>query len=216
MVQNVTTTSNATVSDTTANSNVSSNNSGSGLTSGATITQLIPTCGTGETWKSVSKTCICSSRTPYRTLNDVCIACNAPKKWSTSLNKCLQPQISCKSNFVYDPSTQSCICPLDMPFSNGLKCQSCYLPMYWNNLEKLCKNCLENQYFNPMTRKCEFCPDTIPLLVNHVCQACPQGTKYNRTNYRCENLNCVGGAVYKFEINDCYCPDSKKPFYNGR
>jgi hypothetical protein len=79
--------------------------------------------------------------TPYRTLAGGCIACNPPSKWSTSLNKCLEPQIACKSNFIYDPSTQSCVCPKDLPFSNGQICQSCFLPMYWNNLDKICRYC---------------------------------------------------------------------------
>jgi hypothetical protein len=52
--------------------------------------------------------------------------------------------------------------------------------------------------------------------MNHVCQACPQGTQYNSLNMKCENINCIGGATYSFQANDCSCPDSKKPFYNGK
>lgn len=122
---------------------------------------------------------------PYRTLSGDCISCVSPNQWSVALHKCLPPPVTCKSNFVYDSVTQSCACPRDMPFSDGQKCQSCFLPMYWSNLDKQCKYCLQNQYFNPMTRKCELCPEARPLLVNHVCQACPQGTKYNPIESRC-------------------------------
>jgi hypothetical protein len=120
------------------NSNTASSNAFSTSSSGA---EVAPTCGTGEVWNNVSKTCICSNMTPYRTLAGICIACNAPNKWSTSINKCLEPQIACKSNFIYDPSAQSCICPKNLPFSDGQKCQSCFLPMYWNNLDKICRYC---------------------------------------------------------------------------
>lgn len=75
----------------------------------------------------------CPPGSYYYAKSSICVYCGSGSTVDSQNQTCVKNNLTqCPQFAVFNPLSQSCECPNDLPFDNGVSCISCRLPMYWN------------------------------------------------------------------------------------
>lgn len=122
-----------------------------------------------------------------------CVACPEGQVYMENKRICAEAPMECIANYVYDPTSDTCVCPRNEPFGDGEKCYSCLLPNYWDREQLKCLSCPEGTEYDSKTNIC------VGAVANGTAVIIPE---------------CEERYVYDEDTEKCVCPQ-ETPYDTG-